>query len=889
MRFNAGFLIVILGAIVAMGTAHAAVHTVDDDWAGADFGTIQGAIDAASEGDTILVNAGWYNESVTVNKTVDLVGNGTHDTYVNASGSGDVLSVSSNWVNMSGFNISGSGGTMGDCGVQFTSVTSGNITGCAVVWNDWGIYIDEGGSIDITDCYLSNNTEGIRVVNADHVDLHGNRVYGSEYEGVSFRSTSAHFTVTGNDISWNNRMRDWNAAGLEIDGSDYGNASQNHISHNARYGIYIHSTSFENELFDNEIVFNCGGVSGVYLSSAPATAISHNNISNSTGEGISVYGGWNVVIRNNTLDGNNHKAGMSGIYVWGSDGILIKGNRVAHGPEAGIFVHHTDGAMVHTNEVLNNSKNGIWLSTSTTNATVVWNVVRRNGVNGILLDGGTNHTWVHNNTVAFNNADMVEYMGGIKAYGSYDFDIDGNTVSNNAYHGIYLDESDNGTVRWNEVVRNCGGRAGLGMRDVAFTHVFRNNISNSTGHGIDAYMIHSCVFHNNTINGNNEAGLRDGGIRFTDCWKNEFKDNEIVNNTGYGFHFEYSENNSMMRNVVSGHSLDGILLDDDSNNVIITDNTVSYNNLDSVNNQGGIRLDNSSWCVLARNTVTNNKMYGVILVNSVADHIESNEIIRNCGGQAGLMLYYADRNEVSANNVSNCTGTGIDVIRSSHNEFHNNTLNGNDMGMSGNSGGVYLYHSHWNEFTDNVVLDNRIQGFKVYNSENCTLTRNDIGRNGGHGILGYGAHNITVTNCSIWRNNPYGIHIWSTWTIHITYNEIWNNSGYGICFESCSLAKAYLNNIVNNSASPQAYDDNNNTWDNGTHGNFWSDYTGPDKDGDGIGEWPYNLTGGAQDIFPLMNMTDNDVPRQVPEFPVVVAATFVGVLFFAEQRRRRRL
>jgi len=194
MRFNAGFLIVILGAIVAMGTAHAAVHTVDDDWAGADFGTIQGAIDAASEGDTILVNAGWYNESVTVNKTVDLVGNGTHDTYVNASGSGDVLSVSSNWVNMSGFNISGSGGTIGDCGVQFSSVTSGNITGCAVVWNDWGIYIDEGGSIDITDCYLSNNTEGIRVVNADYVDLHGNRVYGSEYEGVSFRITSAHFT-----------------------------------------------------------------------------------------------------------------------------------------------------------------------------------------------------------------------------------------------------------------------------------------------------------------------------------------------------------------------------------------------------------------------------------------------------------------------------------------------------------------------------------------------------------------------------------------------------------------------------------------------------------------------------------------------------------------------
>jgi nitrous oxidase accessory protein NosD len=63
----------------------------------------------------------------------------------------------------------------------------------------------------------------------------------------------------------------------------------------------------------------------------------------------------------------------------------------------------------------------------------------------------------------------------------------------------------------------------------------------------------------------------------------------------------------------------------------------------------------------------------------------------------------------------------------------------------------------------------------------------------------------------------------------------------------------YLNTFKNNSVW-HGYDLFHNKWDNGSVGNFWDDYIGNDIDKDGIGNSPYNITGGvSQDNYPMMN------------------------------------
>ena len=85
-----------------------------------------------------------------------------------------------------------------------------------------------------------------------------------------------------------------------------------------------------------------------------------------------------------------------------------------------------------------------------------------------------------------------------------------------------------------------------------------------------------------------------------------------------------------------------------------------------------------------------------------------------------------------------------------------------------------------------------------------------------------------------------------------------NNKIYGIKIHNYDGPpndnNIYKNDLINNLFG-NAYDEgNNNIWDDGALGNYWSDYNGTDNDDNGIGDTPYNITGnGNQDRFPLIH------------------------------------
>jgi nitrous oxidase accessory protein NosD len=64
---------------------------------------IQDAISFATAGDTILVHAGLYNETITIDKTLTIIGDSKTNTTIDAQGLGTVITISASWVNVTGF------------------------------------------------------------------------------------------------------------------------------------------------------------------------------------------------------------------------------------------------------------------------------------------------------------------------------------------------------------------------------------------------------------------------------------------------------------------------------------------------------------------------------------------------------------------------------------------------------------------------------------------------------------------------------------------------------------------------------------------------------------------------------------------------------------------
>ncbi|MCD6572898.1 MAG: right-handed parallel beta-helix repeat-containing protein, partial [Thermoplasmata archaeon] len=126
---------------------------------------------------------------------------------------------------------------------------------------------------------------------------------------------------------------------------------------------------------------------------------------------------------------------------------------------------------------------------------------------------------------------------------------------------------------------------------------------------------------------------------------------------------------------------------------------------------------------------------------------------------------------------------------------------------------------------------------------NCNITENN------KGILLHNASNALIKKCIISNNSVTGIEIENSSSIEMCYNTIENNF-YGMYVDAPSSSLAYLNDFINNFI--QVCDYESNAFDNGSIGNYWSDYNGSDANHDGIGDTPYSIDNDSIDYKPLI-------------------------------------
>jgi hypothetical protein len=162
-------------------------------------------------------------------------------------------------------------------------------------------------------------------------------------------------------------------------------------------------------------------------------------------------------------------------------------------------------------------------------------------------------------------------------------------------------------------------------------------------------------------------------------------------------------------------------------------------------------------------------------------------------------------------------------------------------------------------------------------------------------------------DCSIY-NNIVGVLLSGSGN-HVTYNNITGNQqGLFFGFESIGDVGNIPSDIL---ISHNAFISNNqqlsgcvckeynlteerHSWDDGKEGNYWSDYTGVDADGDGIGDTPYVVDILNQDSYPLMQMPQLPkpegaiLPTEIIVLLIVVSIAAVALaLIFLKKRKSK--
>jgi len=385
IRFLIPLLLLTAGVLVlTLVSTETRGETIIVAKSGGDHNTIQNAINASVEGDTIRVYEGTYYENVVVNKSVSLIGNGSDITTIEWRGFGDVVTITEDWVNMSGFMVTGSG----------TSWLYGNV----------GIRVESDNNL-----IIENNCS--------------NKGYGI-YLSYSNNNTFENNTMDENGICISGRIENWNSHTIETTNTVneksvyyYKNVSGFIVPKGAGQVILANCTwiNVENQ--------NCSnGSHGILIGYSSNITLTNNTCSTNNHNGIRLEYSSNCILENNTSNNSG-----SGISLSSSNDCTIT-NNICSNNRYGISLYRSRYCTITNNTCSLNNSFGIYLFYSSNN-TIEYNICSNNNDDGIYL------YYSSNNTIIYNTANSNKGSG-IYLFFTYYNTISQNTCSNNHKYGI---------------------------------------------------------------------------------------------------------------------------------------------------------------------------------------------------------------------------------------------------------------------------------------------------------------------------------------------------------------------------------------------------------------------------------------------------------------------
>jgi len=281
---------------------------VDDDKP-ADFNTIQSAINAAHDMDTIYIYNGTYYENINVNKTLSIVGENNEATIIDGRKLDTVINITRNHVKIINFKIINSGiMPYHNAGISIFNYSC-MIWANVIANNTIGIEVQSFNFTSILENRIYNNTYGIIIANSSYTDIFKNLVANNSYGIYLCGASTLDTEISGEAIS--------NYVGIYMFNSCYSKITDSSILNNY-YGIVLSGDSCNhNRIQDSQISLNRVGLT---LNLSQYNIITGNNISNNLNYGIWIYeSNNNQIYNNNFIDNGNHTYVVALTNYWNSD------------------------------------------------------------------------------------------------------------------------------------------------------------------------------------------------------------------------------------------------------------------------------------------------------------------------------------------------------------------------------------------------------------------------------------------------------------------------------------------------------------------------------------------------------------------------------------------
>jgi nitrous oxidase accessory protein len=230
---------------------------------------------------------------------------------------------------------------------------------------------------------------------------------------------------------------------------------------------------------------------------------------------------------------------------------------------------------------------------------------------------------------------------------------------------------------------------------------------------------------------------------------------------------------------------------------------------------------------------------------------------------SGLMIVSNEAMQGYAISMSSVTGcvvegnliednlVGVSVTGSSS----GNTISGNILNHNERS--IELFNSPGNTISDNNITGALVSAISLDESSGNTVSGNRISDlvDGMGALMLWTSSNNVISRNVLYGGNPMLLLSSSN---NVLSDNFVVDSEYGIVVGHSSNNEIYINYFINVTMMTMDTDisegtPSTNSWDNGSKGNYWSDYTGTDSNGDGIGDTPQVLYENNQDNFPLMD------------------------------------